>query len=187
MERRRLRSRSNRLREKPDFPSPINADFSVQSSAQKYFALPVGQIISISSRRPASDKRGASRSSRVLGAGCDGRRHVEKTNDLRRTAKSCGPDISTLMSSRQRNLPAMVAKTPDHQGDHEGNRKTIAWGMPECFGLPVVTTLVCFFTFAYEAAGAAKHPAFPAPSPVERVLLNDSGAFCVAGMRRRVR
>jgi len=29
-------------------------------------------------------------------------------------------------------------KSPAHRGDHEGNRKTIAQGMPECLGLPVV-------------------------------------------------
>jgi hypothetical protein len=41
----------------------------------------------------------------------------------RRTAKSCGPDASTLASSRQKRFPPMmVTKKPDHQGDHEGNR-----------------------------------------------------------------
>jgi hypothetical protein len=38
----------------------------------------------------------------------------------------------------------MVTNKPDHQGERGGNRKTIVQGMPECFGLPVVTTLVCF-------------------------------------------
>src|ERR1700722_6992557 len=48
------------LRQKSNFFSPINADFSVQSCAQKYFALPVGQIISTTPRHPAPD-RGALR------------------------------------------------------------------------------------------------------------------------------
>jgi hypothetical protein len=38
----------------------------------------------------------------------------------------------------------MVTNKPDHQGEHGGNRKTIAQGMPECFGQPVVNSLVCF-------------------------------------------
>jgi hypothetical protein len=50
-----------------------------------------------------------------------------------RTAKSCGPDVSTLASSWQSDLPAMVTKKPDHQGEHEGNRKTIVQGRP---GIP---------------------------------------------------
>jgi hypothetical protein len=33
--------------------------------------------------------------------------------------------------------------------------------------LPVVDLLVCFFTIAYEAMGAAMHLAFPAPSSFE--------------------
>jgi hypothetical protein len=69
------------LRQKSNFLSHINADSTVHPFAQKYSALPVGQIISIPSRRPAPD-RGASRSSRFLGAGCGGRHDVEKTNDM---------------------------------------------------------------------------------------------------------
>jgi hypothetical protein len=34
---------------------------------------------------------------------------------------------------------------PDLRGEHEGNRKTIARGMPGVSGVTVVTTLVCFF------------------------------------------
>jgi hypothetical protein len=34
--------------------------------------------------------------------------------------------------------PATVTTKPDHRKEHEGNRKTIAQGMPECFGEPVV-------------------------------------------------
>jgi len=40
--------------------------------------------------------------------------------------------------------PVMVTRKPDHQGEREGNRKTIAQGMPALSGEPVVTTLVCF-------------------------------------------
>ena len=39
-----------------------------------------------------------------------------------RTAKSCGPDAPTLVSSWWSNLPATVTKKPGHRGELEGNR-----------------------------------------------------------------
>jgi hypothetical protein len=50
-----------------------------------------------------------------------------------RTAKSCGPDSSTLESSWRQCLRialATVTTKPDHRGEREGNCKTIAQGMP---------------------------------------------------------
>src|SRR5438552_2137660 len=44
-------------------------------------------------------KRGVSRSSRTLGAGCDGRGGVARRATTSRTAKPCGPDAPTLASS----------------------------------------------------------------------------------------
>jgi hypothetical protein len=41
-------------------------------------------------------------------------------------------------------------------------------------------------TFAHEAMGAAKHPAFPAPSFFEGGSLNHLDAFRVAGSRTRI-
>ena len=38
-----------------------------------------------------------------------------------------------------------VTTKPDHRGEPEGNRKTIARGMPGVSGVTVVTMLVCFF------------------------------------------
>jgi len=52
---------------------------SVQIFSQKYSPCAVGQITAISFGRPAHLKRGASRSSRTLGAGCDGRKRCAKT------------------------------------------------------------------------------------------------------------
>ena len=53
-----------------------------------------------------------------------------------RTAKSCGPDASTLaFKSRGSIREATVAKEPDHRGEREGNRKTIARGVPGVFGV----------------------------------------------------
>jgi hypothetical protein len=46
-----------------------------------------------------------------------------KTNGAGRTVKSCGPDISTLISSLQMmTLQTTVTKKPDHRGEREGNR-----------------------------------------------------------------
>jgi hypothetical protein len=45
--------------------------------------------------------------------------------------------------------------------------KTIRAGKAGAFRRTCGDLLVCFFTFAREAAGAQKHPAFPAPSAFE--------------------
>ena len=65
----------------------------------------------------------------------------------KRTAKSCGSGAPTLASSsREASFLGMTgARKPGPREEREGNRNTVARGMPECFGLPVVTTLVCFF------------------------------------------
>jgi hypothetical protein len=39
-----------------------------------------------------------------------------------RTAKSCGPDASTLASSLRNHPQATVTRKPDHRGEYEGNR-----------------------------------------------------------------
>ena len=64
--------------------------------------------------------------------------------------------------------PAMVARKPGHQGEREGNRKTIAQGMPVDPGGPVVTTR-CIFLH-HTRLGCIGHPAFPAPSISGRKL-----------------
>jgi hypothetical protein len=52
-----------------------------------------------------------------------------------RTAKSCGPDAPTLVSSWRKTIPLMtVANKPGHRGERDISRKTIARGMP---GVPV--------------------------------------------------
>jgi hypothetical protein len=109
------------------------------------------------SRRPVLTKRGASRSSRTLGAGCGGRDGDARRAAPARTAKSCGPDAPTLASSFRGVIPAQatVARKPGHRGEHEVTVKTIAQGRPGISGGPVVTTLVCLFDFAREAAGAS--------------------------------
>jgi hypothetical protein len=60
----------------------------------------VGQITTII-RASRLHMRGASRSSRTLEAGCDGRDCPLDERRNSRTAKACGPDPPTLGSSRQ--------------------------------------------------------------------------------------
>ena len=45
--------------------------------------------------------------------------------------------------------------SPRHRGEHGAAVQTIAQGVPDRFGKPVVTMLVWFLSFPREAAGAA--------------------------------
>ena len=124
------------LRQKSKFLSPINADSTVHSSAQKYSALPIGQIISITSRHPAP-VRGALRG-----------RHDTLTRDAMdavvskrrttcwRTTKSCGPDVSTLTSTRDDACASQRGWWQESPITREITKeivKTIARGMPGVF------------------------------------------------------
>jgi hypothetical protein len=105
--------------------------------------------------RPAPHKRDVSRSSRALGAGCDGRLNARRRSALKRTAKSCGPDLPTLGSSfagwRCRPWRARHAAQGDggYQARTPGrariSRSTIVQGVPDCFGVPVVTNSCAFY------------------------------------------
>src|SRR5450755_1057753 len=100
-----------------DLPDRLSGDFDVESRLQKYFASPVGQIISTNSRHPVPH-RGAYRDRHERGMGCGGRGSVLRATGLQggflgtcerspargremlqRTAKSCGPDAPMLASS----------------------------------------------------------------------------------------
>jgi hypothetical protein len=144
-------------------------------SAHKNIPISENQKLCASSRRSAARKRGASRSSRTLGAECDGRGNSQDERCYPRTAKSCGPDTPTLVSSCANFRAATVAKEPGHRGEHEVIVKTIAQGRPDCFGEPVVTALVCFFNSAREAMGAASTRLSLRP-PFGRHASQDSGA-----------
>jgi hypothetical protein len=68
----------------------------------------------------------------------------------------------------------MVARKPGHQGEREGNRKTIVQGMPECFGLPVVTLLVCFF-ISHARPRVRRAPGIPCALFYGRLAWQSSG------------
>jgi hypothetical protein len=95
----------------------------LSSPLTKNFPLPLLVETGIERLTSRPRWRGVSRSSRTLGAGCDGRGSARRRTALTRTAKSCGPDASTLASSRRKQFPpATVTRKPDHRGEREGNR-----------------------------------------------------------------
>ena len=115
----------------------------VQPVFKKFFAFSIGRN---SNRAVPSRtaKRGTSRSSRNVERDAMDADGAARRAVLSRTAKSCGSGAPTLAPSSWTNSRATGARKPGPREEHEGNRKTIARGMSECFGLPVVTTLVCF-------------------------------------------
>jgi len=59
---------------------------------------------------------------------------------------------------------ATVTRKPITGESSEETVKTIVQGMPECLGLSCGDYACVLFSTARKAAGAAAHPAFPAPS-----------------------
>src|SRR5205814_7749664 len=78
-----------------------------------------------------------------------------------RTAKSCGSDAPMLASSLREEAQATVSNKPGHRGEHEGNRKTIARGMPGETGVTVVTTLVCSLHLSHARLRVHRAPGIP--------------------------
>jgi hypothetical protein len=133
----------------------------VQSSLRKYSASPPPQIKSISVAVP-SHTEGRFANVTDVGAGCDGRSGA-LTTCLLRTAKSCGPDTPTLVSSWRTSPSATVARKPGHRGERDISRKPLRAGMP---GVPVtcgddtrVLPIHCT-----RGCGCIGRPAFPTPS-----------------------
>ena len=88
-----------------------------------------------------------------------------------RTAKSCGPDASTLASSWRE---ATSSGHGDNKARSPGRARRkpltpLRAGMPGSPVRPVVTTLVCFLFFAYEAAGASSTRHSPRPLNFRRL------------------
>jgi hypothetical protein len=74
-----------------------------------------------------------------------------------------------------------VSNKPGHRGEREVSRKPLRAGMPGDSGGPVVTTLVCFFLSAREAAGALGTRHSPRPLFSER----RNGSWQNSGKSRR--
>jgi len=116
---------------KSEFNEQIQGDLGCPDSQAKIFRFSSNQNQWLLSACLALEKRGV-RVVTNVGCGMRWTLSARRTSAAaRRTVKSRGPDASTLASSQQRVPPlATVARKPDHRGDREGNRKTIAQGMP---------------------------------------------------------
>ena len=171
---------------------------------QKYFASPVGQIISTNSRHPTPQE---GRIMIVTNAGWDavdaaafcarwdcraGRKTCERSpargrEMLQRTAKSCGPDAPTLASS----LRSCVGPTGLRQNLIRRRRwqkspvtgrarhkllKPLRAGMPGDSGVLVVTRVRSTTTKCTRDRGCNGHPAFPTPSMGAEDKCTSSGA-----------
>jgi hypothetical protein len=166
-----------------DLPVGCIFNSSVESPLQKYFASPVGQIISTDSRHPVPH-RGAYRDRHERGMGCGGRGSVLRAMEsqggflgtcerspasgremLQRTAKSCGPDARRWRQV----LRSCVGPTGLRQNlsaDDGGKRarspgrarhkllKPLRAGTSGDSGVLVVTRVRSTTTIAHETAGA---------------------------------
>jgi hypothetical protein len=130
--------------------------------------------------------RRAARDRHERGTGCDGRESALDEARISRTAKSCGPDASTLAFKSAGSIPpATVTTKPDHRGDHVISRNTIARGMPGDPGVTVVTISYAFY-FCMRGCGCIERPAFPAPSELSDALhIGKTRADHAARTRRR--
>ena len=112
------------MRAEMKFCCAINLICPVQSRLEKHFDSRLTQITSISRAIPAHTQ-GAfrDRHERRAGDAMDASGAADESAGLR-TAKSCGPDASTLASSSREAsfLGATVTRKPDHRGEYEGNR-----------------------------------------------------------------
>jgi hypothetical protein len=157
--------------------SPESKNIPLLPSGKSALALPPSR----------AHKRGASRSSRTLGAGCGGRGSVRRARmragrmTLKRTAKSCGSDAPMLASSLREDAQATVSNKPGHRGEREVSRKTIAQGRPGLLRCTCGDYARVLYLFRTRGRGCIGHPAFPAPS-----VLRGANGFCkTSGASRR--
>src|SRR3569832_2554352 len=111
----------------------------------------------------------------------------ERRTRVKRTAKSCGPDIPTLISgaTRERCHPRRH-KSPVSGASTKETVKTVRAGNAGMFGVPVVDLTACFHSLHAELR-VRKTPGIPcalSSREGQRTMYN-SGADCVA--RRLVR
>src|SRR6201992_4323754 len=93
-----------------------------------------------------------------------------------RTAKTCGPDTPTLVSSLRINPRNDGGKKADHRGEHGISRKPLRAGMSGVFRWLAVNTRVhTYYHSAHEAAGASGARHSPRPLFSGRMFLANLG------------
>jgi hypothetical protein len=108
-------------------------------------------------------QRGDTRSSRPRG-GMRWTLMALRTNALKRTAKSCGPDAPTLASSlREATFAGDGGKQAGHRGEREISRKPLRGECRAFSGVTVVTNARAYYQYT-RGCGRIGRPAFPAPS-----------------------
>jgi hypothetical protein len=151
----------------------------VKSARRKYFAFTEERIRCIAaSSRPLQE--GVSRSSRHVGAGCDGPSRIAgramQAADGE-IAWSWRPDAGVKPASRRcrlkrptrRDWRATEANKPGTPRRARISRKAIAQGMP-VFRRTCGDLLACFLHLHARLRVRPSHPAFPAPSVFRRVV-----------------
>src|ERR1700756_3980844 len=82
-----------------------------------------------------------------------------------RTAKTCGPDAPTLVSSLRSDPRNDGGKKADHRGEHGISRKPLRAGMSGDFRWLAVNTRVhTYYPMRTRGCGCIGRPAFPTPS-----------------------
>src|ERR1700694_5257218 len=106
---------------------------------------------------------------------------------LTRPAKSCGPDASTLASSRRENFPPVtVTKKPDRRGELEVSRKPLRREGRTASAEPVCSCAFLFAHLARETAGAARTRSSLRPLIFRRRDLSKPRAHRAAGTLARI-
>ena len=102
------------------------------------------------------------------------------------SAKPCRSDVPRLTSSLRSHQQTTETTKSGLREERGISRQTIAQGVPDRFGEPVVT-YSCATLHRTRGCGCVGHPAFPAPSLLSRdVVLAKLGRHRAAGMRSRV-
>ncbi len=128
------------------FVQPDQADATCPVLSAKINPLPRTPNQIQPSRRSVPVRRGVSRSSRTLGAGCDGRGNVDMTNDIAADGEVVWfwhLDADAKLRGTVR--VTTVTKSPITGKSAKESVKTIVQGRPDVLGVPVVTKLACFF------------------------------------------
>ena len=115
--------------------------------------------------------RGAGRDRHERAVGCGGRGSCDGRAQAERTAKTCGPDTPTLVSSwREAKFPAgdggKKARSPGRA--RYKPVETTAQGKPDCLRWTCMLVCAFFRTDCTRDRGCSAHPAFPAPSSLAR-------------------
>jgi hypothetical protein len=143
--------------------------------SRKNIPLPVFGNQCIYPRIPARLKRGG-RVVTDVEAGCDGRECIVRRAMHARTAKACGPGALVAGAKfADDDLQATVTQKPVSPG--RARYKPLTPLRRECryFGFSCSDCAGVLLIFAHWAMGAAKHPAFPAPSRFRGRPTQDSG------------